>query len=493
MGKLNEFILSIDQSTSGTKAILVGQDGHLVCRQDLPHKQLTNSLGWIEHDPKEIWANTCEAAREVIITSGVSPEQVKAIAISNQRETAVCWQRSTGKPLCNAITWQCARATSVVEEIRTPETEALVYSTTGLHLSPYFSAAKFSWMIRNVDGVYEAQKKKDICFGTIDAWLVFCMTGGSAFKTDVSNASRTQLLNLDTIDWDDRMLGLFGIDKDSLPEVCESNELYGYSDLGGIFDPPIPICGVMGDSQAALLGNGCLSPGEAKITLGTGTSVMVNTGSKRKLPDCGVVESIGWKLNGSLCYVLEGNINYTGALIVWLKNNLGIIERSRDVGKIATSVEDNGGVYIVPAFSGLGSPYWKSDARAVICGMSTNSDRRHIVRAAEEAIAYQILDIFADLCSVCGDIPRVYADGGAKNDVFLMQFIADMLSTEILPSDVEELSAMGACYASMLYLRWIDEEWLRSREHSKSFSPQMDIELRKKNYSGWKRAISMLL
>lgn len=493
MQEMKEYILALDQSTSGTKAILIDRAGALAGRSDLAHRQIVTPEGWAEHDPMEIWANVPAVSRLVMERCGVGPGQIRAIAIANQRETAVCWRRSTGLPLYNAVTWQCARAEELTWALSTRETEARVRAVTGLRLSPYFSAAKFSWLLKNVGDVARAASEEDLCFGTVDAWLIYRLTRGVSFRTDVSNASRTQLLDLDSLDWSPEMLGLFGIERRMLPEVCESNSLFGYSDLDGLLPEPVPICGVLGDSQAALLGNGCLDRGGAKLTLGTGTSVMVNAGSARPRLSGGVVESVGWKLNGRLCYVAEGNINYTGALIVWLKDRLCLIENSRDVGPIAAGLEDNGGVYLVPAFTGLGAPHWRGDVRAAILGLGIGSGREHIIRAAEEAVAYQIADVYGELTSSCGPIPLIFADGGAKHDTFLMQFTADMLGCELAPSEVEELSALGAGCAAMLALGWTDETGLSHRRHLPCFRPTMEPARRERCYKGWKRAVRTLL
>lgn len=493
MQEMKEYILALDQSTSGTKAILIDRAGAVACRSDLAHRQIVTPEGWAEHDPMEIWANVPAVSRLVMERCGVGPGQIRAIAIANQRETAVCWRRSTGLPLYNAVTWQCARAEELTRALSTPETEERVRAVTGLRLSPYFSAAKFAWLLKNADGPAGAAAEGDLCFGTVDAWLIYRLTGGAAFKTDVSNASRTQLLDLDSLDWSPEMLGLFGLERRMLPEVCESNSLFGYSDLDGLLPGPVPICGVLGDSQAALLGNGCLDRGGAKLTLGTGTSVMVNAGPARPGVSGGIVCSVGWKLNGRLCYVAEGNINHTGALIVWLRDKLRLIENSRDVGPIAAGLEDNGGVYLVPAFTGLGAPYWRGDVRAAILGLGIGSGREHVIRAAEEAVAYQIADVYGELTASCGPIPLIYADGGAKHDSFLMQFTADMLGCELAPSEVEELSALGAGCAAMLALGWTDEPGLAARRHLPGFRPAMEPARRERCYEGWKRAVKTLL
>lgn len=488
------YVLTIDQSTSATKAVLFDTERRIVARCDIPHKQIVNALGWIEHDPEEIIRNTYAACGAAIKEAGIDPDDVKCIGISNQRETAVAWNKVTGKPICNAIVWQCGRAAAIAEGLGTQANTRMIYERTGLQLSPFFSAPKYAWILENIPGAKELQRNGLLLFGTIDSWLLYNLSAGKAHKTDYSNASRTMLLNLDTLDWDDEIAALLGIRQNTLPALCDSNEIYCHTDMGGLFRKGVPVCGVMGDSQAALFANGCVKPHMAKATFGTGTSVMLNVGEGRKRPLCSIVESIGWRVDGKISYVLEGNINYTGALIKWLVEKAQMLSSSKEAGLVASSVPDTGGVYFVPAFTGLGAPYWKNDVRALICGMNSSTGRAHIVRAAEEAIGYQIRDVFEELCALDHLPPDlIFADGGAKDDALLMQFVADMLNVRVCTAGIEELSAAGVGIMAMLKLDMLDVNTAIKRVGYREYIPQMTREQREVLYHGWKNAVRMLM
>lgn len=487
------YILSIDQSTSGTKAVLFTLDGRLVKRADMPHKQIINEKGWVSHDPQEIFSNTLEVCRRCISSAGVDAGEVIGIGISNQRETAVCWDKTTGKPVTDAIVWQCGRAAEIAE--RLTEHDAEIRKRTGLSNSPYFSAPKWAWILENIPEARSLQKVGNLCCGTIDSWLVYCLTPDHKFLTDYSNASRTELLNLDTLSWDETMAGWFGISVSSLPELRYSDAGFGETNLGGLLPRNVPIAAVMGDSHCALYANGCNQPGMAKATFGTGTSVMMNAGTSR--PDeiaPGLVESVAWAAGGKVFYALEGNINFSGALIKWLVNDAGLLKSSRESGELARTVPDTGGVYLVPAFSGLGAPYWRRDARAMLCGMSTATQRAHIVRAAEEAIAYQIKDI-VELLRNCGlgDMTTLCVDGGATKDDFLMGFVCDILNIPLMISQTEELSAAGAAFMASVAMGFSKEAELFDTCRHRELKPQMTEQERERLYSGWKQAVSMLL
>jgi len=488
------FILAIDQSTAGTKAIVFAADGSVIARSDVAHRQITNDRGWVEHDPLEIWQNTLTACRQTLTLSGVEPAQISALAISNQRETAVCWDRVTGEPVYNAIVWQCGRAAYIVARLAKAGVASLVRQKTGLHLSPFFSAAKIAWILENVPAAVQLQQKGRLCCGNIDAWLLFKMTGGGSFKTDYSNASRTQLLNLDTLEWDDRILELFGLQRQSLPELGMSDRYFGDTTLGGLFEHPVPIRAMLGDSHAALFANSCLQPYTAKATFGTGTSVMMNVGTRRQPPATdSVVESLAWGIAGEIPYVLEGNFNYSGAIIRWLKDDLQLLESARQAGEIASQTASTQGVYLVPAFTGLAAPYWDNDARAAFVGMSRLTRREHLIRAGEEAIAYQIRDIVEELNASCpAPLNRLAADGGATRDSFLMQFVADMLNVPIAVASIEELSAAGAAYAAALATGLSSRSQLLESQCAAPVMPAMDPETRRQLYAGWKRAVAMV-
>ncbi len=489
------YILSIDQSTAGTKAILFTAEGELVSRTDIPHRQITNEKGWVEHDPAEIYQNTVKACKRVVEESKLDKALIKAVAISNQRETAVCWNKETGEPVYNALVWQCGRAMDITQEMEKAGKAELVRRVTGLNLSPFFSAPKFTWIVRNVPAAKELLKADKLYCGNVDAWLLYKLTGGKEFKTDYSNASRTELLNLDTLQWDPDMVELFEIKRSALPEIQFSDSLFGYTSLEGLFDTPVPVHAMMGDSHAALYANGCHSSFTAKATFGTGTSVMMNAGLERpKAASKGVVESLAWGIGGKVNYSLEGNINYSGAIIKWLAEDLKLIANAKESEEIAASVESTNGVYLVPAFSGLGAPYWNNEARAIICGMSASTKKEHIVRAALEAIAFQIKDIVEELNTCCQNpLQKLCVDGGATRNQFLMQFVADLLNVDLAVSKIEELSAAGVAYLASIASGCAAPETIFRRGLHTAMSPVMTEEQRKKHYDGWKNAVGMLI
>lgn len=478
-------ILSIDQSTSGTKALLFDGDGALLGRSDLPHEQKINHLGWVSHDPLEIWENTLLAVRNLLAETGADPAEIAAVGISNQRETALVWDRDTGLPVADAVVWQCARGAEVCTRL---EGHAkTVREKTGLNLSPYFPAAKWAWILEHTPGL----EGKNLCAGTIDSWLVFKLTG--QFKTDYSNASRTQLFNINTLEWDGELCGLFGVDPAMLPQVCYSDSRFGETDFEGLLPRPVPIHGVLGDSHGALFGQGCLTPGMSKATYGTGSSVMMNVGEKPVFSEKGVVTSLAWGMNGRVDYVLEGNINYTGAVIKWVVDDLQLLSSSKESGRVAREANQEDTTYLVPAFTGLGAPYWKSGAKAVLCGMTRSTGRAEIVKAAEECIAYQIADVVNAMSADSGvEIGELRVDGGPTRDSYLMQFQSDLLNIPVAVPDKEELSGIGAAYcagiACGLYTRQVFSRMERTR-----FSPQRDSEWRERRYGGWKKAVDMLL
>lgn len=487
------YILSIDQSTSGTKATLWRLDGTLVLRRDLPHRQITNDLGWLEHDPVEIYGNVRAAAAAVIRDSGILPGDIIAMGISNQRETALCWDRNTGAPVYNAIVWQCGRATDVVEAVQEQGMEQTVLERTGIPLCPFFSAAKLGWILRHVPEAAQKLQQNALCFGTVDSWLVFCLTKGSSYKTDYSNASRTQLLDLDKLCWSEEIAAAFGIPADALPEICHSDSLFGYTDIDGLLPNKIPIHGVLGDSHAALFANGCISPYTAKATLGTGSSVMMNVGKQRPAASNGIVTSLAWGLDDSVEYVLEGNINFAGSVTKWLERDLGLVDSVKQVQTIAESVPNTGGVYLVPAFSGLGAPYFNNNARAALLGMNISTRKAHVVRAAEECIAYQIKDVVEAINSSIPDQMSVLrTDGGPTKDGFLMQFLADQLQIPIEMSCTEELSAAGAAYAAAIGCGVSSREEIFSHRQAAKRAPVMDKSESDKLYAGWKNAVSQI-
>ena len=486
-----EIILSIDQSTSATKALLWDINGELLARSDAPHRQITDSRGWVEHDPEEIYRNTLESVRAVIKKADVDPGQIKVMGISNQRETAVCWNLKTGKPLYNAVVWQCNRAVDVAERVRNMGLQAAVREKTGLQLSPYFSAAKWGWMVKHSDEVRTAKQRGELFCGTIDSWLLHKLTGD--FRTDYSNASRTQLFNLQRSAWDEELAEAFGINTNCLAEVCMSDSLFGYTNLEGILPANIPVHCMLGDSHAALFANQCRKKYSAKVTYGTGSSVMMNAGTSCPFPHPGLSASLAWGIEGQIEYVLEGNINDTGAVIKWLVEDIGLIPDAKSAGKIAGSVNDTGGVYLIPAFSGLSAPYYNDAARAAFLGMNRGTKRAHLVRAAEECIAYQIKDVVEIINLSCNKpMTVIRADGGPTRDAFLMQFQSDILDIPIEINATEELSGMGAAYCAAVGAGLTDSNSIFSGQRRKAVTPDMSPEQREALYTGWKNAVDII-
>lgn len=487
---MKQYILSIDQGTSGTKAVLFDRRGQLVGRHNEAHRQIYPRPGWVEHDADEIYTRVLAAVRGVLDDTGISPDTVAALAISNQRETVVAWDKTTGRPVCNAVVWQCKRGEALCADLKARGIADEVKRKTGLVLSPYFSAAKLAWILDHVDGAREKAEQGKLLCGNMDAWLIYKLAG--VHVTDYSNASRTQLFNLNTLEWDDDLLDLFRIPRAVLPRVMPSDSIFGMTDCGGIFENPIPITGVMGDSHAALFGQACFERGMAKATLGTGSSVMMNIGEERVLSQNGLVTSIAWCMSGSVNYVFEGNINYAGATIKWLADGLGLIETAGEAATLAASVDGNGGVYFVPAFSGLGPPYWDSDAKAIITGLTGGSQKAHVLRAAEESIAYQIRDVLDVMERDAVPLRELRVDGGPTRDDFLMKFQADMLGVTVVRNQIEEISAAGAAYMAGISTGiWKDLEEVETlRSVERSFVSDMPEEQRRKLYGGWKEAVS---
>lgn len=482
-----QFIVGIDQSTAGTKALLFDGAGTLISRYDVPHRQITNEKGWVEHDLLEIYNNTIAAVKGVMAQSGIDKAQVAGVGISNQRETAGVWDRITGAPVYNAIVWQCARGLAICNRVADAGWAEQVKAITGLQLSPYFSAAKIAWILEHA-----VAANRHLCAGTIDSWLIYKLTG--AFKTDYSNASRTQLFDLKTLTWSVELCEAFGIDPEILPEVCDSDSCFGHTDFEGFFDKPIPIHGVMGDSHGALFGQGCHAPGMMKATYGTGSSIMVNIGETPLSSDKGLVTSIAWGTGGKVEYVFEGNINYTGAVMKWVVEDLGLIASPTLAPEHTAQANPEDETYLVPAFSGLGAPYWDSKAQAMICGMSRTTGKAEIIKAAQECIVYQIADVIQamlDTSSFTGDSLRV--DGGPTKDAWLMQFQSDILNLPVLVPAQEELSGIGVSYMAGIALGVYEKERIFGQLQRTQFSPSMDEETRRKKYNGWLQAVKMVL
>jgi glycerol kinase len=484
-----EYVLGIDQSTQGTKALLFDKVGMLVCRADLPHRQLIDERGWVEHDPEEIYHNTVEVVRLLVDKAGIDKNEIYTVGISNQRETALVWDRITGIPIYPAVVWQCARGASICDGLAEQGYDGLVRANTGLPLSPYFSAAKISWVLQNVEGARERADRGELYCGTIDSWLVYQLTKGKEFRTDYSNASRTQMFNISTLKWDEEVCGLFGIPVKCLAKITDSDDFYGETDFEGFLDNSVPIHSVLGDSHGALFGQGCLFPGMVKATYGTGSSVMMNIGEHPVFSNR-VVTSLAWRLGGKTNYVLEGNINYTGAVITWMKDDLNLIQSVEEVENMAEQANPMDTTYLVPAFSGLGAPYWKSDAKAVFCGMTRTTKRAELVKAGLESIAYQITDVLEAMEQESGvAIEELCVDGGPTKNGYLMQFQSDMAQIPVQVPTAEELSGIGAAYAAGIAQGIYGKDTLFEGMSRKKFVPVMEKELREKKYDGWKTAV----
>lgn len=486
------YIISIDQSTQGTKALLFDENGALLCRTDLAHKQIVNEKGWVSHDPNEIYCNTVDVVKNLIKKSGIDKTHIKGVGISNQRETTLIWNKETDECLDHAIVWQCQRAEKICEREEIQVAAESIQVKTGLQLSPYFPAAKIAWLLEHTENAKTLAREHKLCYGTIDTWLIYKLTKGKSYKTDYSNASRTQLFNIFSLKWDEEICDLFGIDVKDLPEVCDSNSQFGMTDFDGIFEQPIPIHAVLGDSHGALFGQGCLSKGDIKATYGTGSSIMMNIGEMPVLSTHGVVTSLAWSMNGKVNYVLEGNINYTGAVISWLKDDVKLIDTPGETQILCENAKADDELYLVPAFTGLGAPYWRSDAKASLTGITRTTGKPEIVRAGIESIAYQITDVIKAMQKdVKLAIKGIRVDGGPTKNAYLMQFQSDILNEKVLVPQAEELSGIGAAYAAGMAMG-IYKKDLFSKIQRKEYIPKMEEKIREKKYHGWKNAVDKI-
>lgn len=489
---MKSYIITIDQSTSGTKVLLVDEKGSIIRKYAKEHTQYYPRPSWVEHDPMEIMNNVYDLVK--LAKESLIDEDVIAVAITNQRETAVFWDEDSKAPIYNAVVWQCRRSAGICEMLKNEQKEEVVYQKTGLKLDPYFSASKWKWMLEEVQGAKKLCEEGRLLAGTIDTWLIYQLTQGQEYKSDVTNASRTLLYNIHELKWDQELVDIFGLQGIRLPEVCDCNSCFGQTDFNGILDKKIPIYGVIGDSQGALYAQKCTEKGMAKATYGTGTSILVNTGDQpiSKQDGLGLVTAIAWSLNGKHTYALEGIINCSGDTLNWLKDQLGMFESTEEIEPLCLSLEDNEGVYLVPALVGYGIPYWKSDARASLSGMTRSTGKAHVVRAGVESIVYQIYDAMKAMEESSGiRISELRVDGGATVNRFLMQFQADILGIEVSASKVQELSAMGAYYIAAANI-W-PQEGIDNKANYRSYIPKMNEELRHKNISGWQEAIAKCL
>ena len=487
-----KYILAVDQSTSATKVMLFSEKAELVRRVTLPHQQFYPQPGFVEHDPEEIYSNVVSGLRQVIDSSRIDPGSIAAIAVTNQRETSLIWDRTTGKPIARAAVWQCQRGTGYCDQLKSEGKEQVVREKTGMLIDPYFSASKLRWIINNTPGAKEKARQGHLLLGTVDSWLLWKLTGGKIHATDYSNACRTLLLNINTLEWDKELMEMFDLYPSMFPELRFSDEIFGYTDDSVLPGFRIPVAGLMGDSHAALFGQNCFIPGMAKATYGTGSSIMMNIGTTSHPAPPGLVTSIGYGMNKKVDYVYEGNIHCTGDTINWLKNELQLIGSAAETEALANSVEKTGGVYLVPAFVGLGAPYWDNSARASITGINRDTTRAHIVRAALESIAYQVKDLIDLMVNEGGiGLKELRVDGGPTRNNFLMQFQCDMLGREVARSSIEEVSALGSAFMAGLATGfWKDLEEIKALYSSDcTFTARRSAKETGELYSGWKKAV----
>ncbi|MBS1752110.1 MAG: glycerol kinase GlpK [Bacteroidetes bacterium] len=488
---MSTYILALDQGTTSSRAIIFDKSGSIVAVAQKEFKQIFPKPGWVEHDPNEIWSTQLGVAAEVISKAGLNIENIAAIGITNQRETTVVWERSTGKPVYNAIVWQDRRTASFCDELKAKGTDKLIQQKTGLIIDAYFSGTKVKWILDNVEGAREKANKGELCFGTIDSWLLWNLTKGKVHATDVSNASRTLLFNIHTLQWDGELEKIFDIPGNMLPQIRSSSEVYGETQ-NILTAHRIPIAGIAGDQQSALFGQMCTQPGMVKNTYGTGCFMLMNTGEKAVPSQNNLLTTVAWKVNGITHYALEGSVFIAGAVVQWLRDGLGIIKSSAEVEDLALKVTDSEGVYVVPAFAGLGAPYWDQYARGSVFGMTRGTTSAHIARAALESIAYQTVDVLKAMESDSGiAIKELRVDGGATINNLMMQFQSNILNTRVIRPKVIETTAIGAAYLAGLAVGyWKDMDEIKSQwVAEKTFEPEMAEVTRNQLYKGWLRAV----
>jgi glycerol kinase len=489
-------ILALDQSTSATKAMLFATDGRLLDRESRDHTQHYPQPGWVEHDAEEIWQNVLTTVRALLARHAAEVNDLIGFSLTNQRETIVVFDRATGRPLHRAIVWQCRRSEKLCADAVAAGNEELVQSRTGLRVDPYFSASKLQWLVREKPELRAKLECGEALIGTIDAYLIYRLTRGAVFATDHTNASRTLLFDVQRLRWDAELCALWDVPAQALPEVRESFSKFGTTTFDGLLPQAIPICGVMGDSQAALFAHGCFTRGSAKVTMGTGSSVLLNIGQEFHRSSQGVVTALAWVRDGKPVYAFEGIIIAAASTLTWLRDQLKLVDRLDGVEAMATELPDNGGVYLVPAFSGLGLPYWKADARAAIVGLSTHSDRRHVLRAAQESIAYQLRDALEVLRQDAGiAVAAIHADGGPTANKFLMQFTADVTGAELRLAPFAECSACGAVTAGMVGLGVVSslEQLTERAQRGQVYRPQMASATSERLIAEWRRAVRSVL
>ncbi len=495
---MNQYIAAIDQGTTSTRCILFDRDATIVASAQKEHRQIYPQAGWVEHDPLEIWERTQEVIQQVIQTSRIQPSQIAAVGITNQRETTILWDANTGKPYYNALVWQDTRTKSICDELEKEGGQDRFRHQVGLPLATYFSAPKIKWLLDHLPNLRKEAIQGNVLFGNIDTWLLWWLSGGphkGVHVTDVTNASRTMLMNLKTLDWDDEILRIFDIPRNILPQILPSSPVqpYAFTSKDGPFSAEIPLSGDVGDQQAALIGQTCFDIGEAKNTYGTGCFMLLNTGQKINQSQKGLLTTLAYQFgNQAPNYALEGSVAITGALVQWLRDNLGLISNSQEIEALARTVENNGGIYFVPAFSGLFAPYWRADARGVIVGLTRYINKGHIARAALEATAFQTKEILEAMQQDSGvTLKSLKVDGGMVVNELLMQFQADILGVPVIRPMITETTALGAAFAAGLSVQfWHDLDELRKHwKVDKTWLPQMSVEERNQQYKNWLKAV----
>ena len=487
-----KYVLALDQGTTSSRAIVFNKQGEIMGSVQQEFPQIYPHTGWVEHDPIEILGSQVGVISEALIRAKTTAKEIAAIGITNQRETTIIWDRKTGAPVYNAIVWQCRRTAPYCDELKEKGYADMIYDKTGLVLDAYFSATKIKWILDNVEGVRERAEKGELAFGTIDTYLIWHLTKDHVHATDYTNASRTMLFNIHTLKWDEELLELMNIPRSLLPEVYPSSHLYGYSDKT-ILGASIPICGVVGDQQAALFGQLCVNKGDIKNTYGTGCFMLMNTGDEAIKSKHGLVTTLAASLDDHPSYVLEGSVFVGGALVQWLRDEMRMIKNAAETEKYATSVESSNGVYIVPAFVGLGAPHWDSQVRGTVSGLTRGTKKEHFIRASLEAIAYQVYDIYTAMENDLGiKVKTLNVDGGASQNNFLLQFEADVLLADVVRPKVVEVTALGACYLAGLKVGyWKDIEDIRNNKViERVFTPSMDLGKRERRIKGWEIAVA---
>ncbi|CAK1893365.1 MULTISPECIES: glycerol kinase GlpK [Vibrio] len=487
-----KYIVALDQGTTSSRAVILDHDANIVSSSQREFTQIYPKAGWVEHDPMEIWATQSSTLVEALAKAGIRSDELAGIGITNQRETTIVWNKETGKPVYNAIVWQCRRTADICEDLKARGLEDYVRDNTGLVLDPYFSGTKVKWILDNVEGAREDAEAGKLLFGTVDTWLVWKMTQGRVHVTDYTNASRTMLFNINDLCWDQKLLDEMGIPSSMMPEVKRSSEVYGQTNLGGKGGTRIPIAGIAGDQQAALYGQMCVEAGQAKNTYGTGCFLLMNTGQEKVTSKNGLLTTLACGPKGEPAYALEGAVFMGGASIQWLRDEMKLLAGAEDSEYFATKVDSSNGVYVVPAFTGLGAPYWDAYARGTIVGLTRGVNSNHIIRATLEGIAYQTRDVLDAMQADSGiKLAKLRVDGGAVANNFLMQFQSDVLDTEVHRPEVTEVTALGAAYLAGLAVGFWDsiDELQDKAVLNRTFMPHHDEEKRNRRYKGWKRAI----